>query len=89
MVAESDYSIDCSQESRNAFVLHSLVLRSWAGGVRGRGLWQEQGKARQKDLVIFRQLCEHLHSSPISTGGARHKVEELFVPPDSHPVFSL
>lgn len=51
MVAESDdYSIDCSQESRNAFVLHSLVLRSWGGGGAGHELWQEQGKGRGRKI---------------------------------------
>ena len=63
--------------------------RGGGGGGMGYGRNKGRGEA-ERSVVLFRQLClTRLHSSPISTGGARHKVGELFVPPDSNPVFSL
>lgn len=78
-----------------------LCYTAWCsdpgGGVgavgRGRRVGYGRSKGRgevERSVALFRQLClTRLHSSPISTGGARYKVGELFVPPNTHPVFSL
>lgn len=54
IVAESDYSIDCSWKSRDAFVLRNLVLKSWVEAV---------GWGRSKGRGQDRRICTSVQAA--------------------------